>query len=1274
MNRISFLKRAAMLLLVAAPATSLWAYEGSGSQESPYKISSASDLTTLASEVNGGTSYSGYYFQLTDDIDLNGVAFTPIGSSVTTGNGPQATTTLYPFSGQFDGAGHYISGINIDNNSSNNQGLFGVIGSGAIVKNLVLTNSYFDGKDNVGGIAGTNHGTIENCHVTKTVTIHASHTEGRENELKCKAHGGIAGSNGGTVTGCSSSAIISSANSTNKNQNFGGIVGQNGITIGNGPNAQTQGGTVSYNIAVGMNLSSCGEGYHGAIIGHNVSGTLTSNYYNGCILDETLKESAFGEGQQMHDSGPGTPKTSVPVDVDGGAEHGYFAALVGEYIIATTQSTITTVIVPAHLEDADIEKITYHIYESGEISFALTHNRDEFITDFVTSTEGTLSGTTLSLNDQNATVTAPWDVTVGDVTSVTYDGNTHYTPTIDITDASPSKNLAVTTDYTISFGENIPQDAGVYPITITGTGDYYGSVTTKKFEIEKRSVTLTSATDEKVYDGIALTNGNVTVGGDGFVSGEGATYNVTGTILDFGETDNTFTYTLNDGTKLANYNISSVSGTLKINKVSTPIQITAATGSKTYDGSALTNNGYTYTENVLASGDVLTAVVEGSITNAGSTSNNVTSYQVTRTSDQVDVTGNYTFGESVAGTLTVSPKAVTVTAQNKVFTYTGVAQSWPEYDVVGLVGNDAITAVVTGSITFPSEGPVTNTLSSYEFTAGTPGNYSVTTANGALTMTNASVAITITAASEGWTYDGNAHTNSTVTVTSGTLLTGDALVATATGRVTNVADTQDGNNPIASGYKIMNGDMDVTANYVITPVDGTLTINPIAVTVTAQNKEFIYTGVAQSWPEYDVVGLVGNDAITAVVTGSITFPSEGPVTNTLSSYEFTAGTPGNYSVTTANGALTMTNASVAITITAASEGWTYDGNAHTNSTVTVTSGTLLTGDALVATATGRVTNVADTQDGNNPIASGYKVMHGEEDVTANYAITAVAGKLTITPKVHPQDGWMTVSEYGGGIYKVAIDGDKLENCTSTETFTASEVTFTRTFTTEYATICLPFGVDITTANDKIGEFYQISEISAGVVEVQEVTNDDLAANTPYIVKPTKHSGSDVSTLTVTADVSFPLSSATDVTGTGWTFKGAKEVTSFTGLEEGHAVYFFASTDQKNDQDEVEIYAGDFVLIDNTEAKAAPFRAYLDYNGTGAIDIESFAPGRNASASVKQPTSMSVIIVNGDGTITKIGTIRMSGEDTWFTIDGIQIEGQPTEGGLYIRNGRAVMVK
>jgi hypothetical protein len=194
----------------------------------------------------------------------------------------------------------------------------------------------------------------------------------------------------------------------------------------------------------------------------------------------------------------------------------------------------------------------------------------------------------------------------------------------------------------------------------------------------------------------------------------------------------------------------------------------------------------------------------------------------------------------------------------------------------------------------------------------------------------------------------------------------------------------------------MHGTEDVTANYVITAVAGKLTVNQKSVTVTAQDKEFTYNGEAQTWNQYDVDGLVGSDQISAVVEGSITFPSQNSVANTIKSYNFTTGKPGNYSVTTANGQLTMTNASVAITITAASQSWTYDGNAHTAPTVTLTSGALFTGDELVAEATGSVTNVADTQADNNPVASGYKVMHGDEDVTASYVITAVAGTLTIT--------------------------------------------------------------------------------------------------------------------------------------------------------------------------------------------------------------------------------------------------------------------------------------
>ena len=325
----------------------------------------------------------------------------------------------------------------------------------------------------------------------------------------------------------------------------------------------------------------------------------------------------------------------------------------------------------------------------------------------------------------------------------------------------------------------------------------------------------------------------------------------------------------------------------------------------------------TVTSGTLLTGDELVAEATGSVTNVADTAdgNNPIAAGYKIMHGEEDVTDNYVI-TPVAGKLTIKPKAVKVTAASEEFTYDGSAHSNANYKVDGLVGNDAISAVVTGSITFPRESPVTNVLTSYTFTTGTAGNYTVTTENGKLTMQKASVAITIKAADDEWTYDGSAHENTEVTVTSGTLLTGDELVAEATGSVTNVADTKDGNNPIKTGYKVMHGSEDVTENYVITAIAGKLTINPKAVTITAQDKEFTYNGEAQSWPEYDVEGLVGNDKIKAVVTGSITLPKESPVTNELTSYTFTTGTAGNYTVTTKNGELTMKKASVAITIKA----------------------------------------------------------------------------------------------------------------------------------------------------------------------------------------------------------------------------------------------------------------------------------------------------------------------------------------------------------------------
>ena len=102
---------------------------------------------------------------------------------------------------------------------------------------------------------------------------------------------------------------------------------------------------------------------------------------------------------------------------------------------------------------------------------------------------------------------------------------------------------------------------------------------------------------------------------------------------------------------IKNYQIDIVEGTLTVVPNSTPITIVAASDHKYYDNLPLENPTYKYTEGVIAPGDSLVVVVEGSITDVGSTENVVVEYYVIR--DGVDVTDNYTFGEIYNGLLEV---------------------------------------------------------------------------------------------------------------------------------------------------------------------------------------------------------------------------------------------------------------------------------------------------------------------------------------------------------------------------------------------------------------------------------------------------------------------------------------------------------------------------------------------------------------------------------------------------------------------------------------------
>ena len=165
-------------------------------------------------------------------------------------------------------------------------------------------------------------------------------------------------------------------------------------------------------------------------------------------------------------------------------------------------------------------------------------------------------------------------ITVSEPSDSKYDGKEHK-EVLTVTDTKTGKELVAGTDYSVTYSSDLV-NAGTVTMKVAGLGNYSGSFT-KTYKITKRSVTLTSATVSKVYDGSALTNTDITVSGDGFVEGEGATYSVTGTQTEVGNSANAFEYKLNEKTLASNYDITKVVGTLTI--TAAPAPVTPATPS-----------------------------------------------------------------------------------------------------------------------------------------------------------------------------------------------------------------------------------------------------------------------------------------------------------------------------------------------------------------------------------------------------------------------------------------------------------------------------------------------------------------------------------------------------------------------------------------------------------------------------------------------------------------------------------------------------------------------
>ena len=179
---------------------------GTGTQDDPYIIRTSAQLAYLAQQVNSGVTYSGQYFKLMSNLNLNNKAFSGIGNSATNA-----------FAGSFDGNGYTIKNIKITSSASY-VGLFGYL-TGTVkhlaVENISVSASGASAHVYVGALVGYNKGTIENSYISGTVTATSAYITHA---------GGIVGYNEGTISNSFSTAKVSGT-STEFMVYAGGVVG-----------------------------------------------------------------------------------------------------------------------------------------------------------------------------------------------------------------------------------------------------------------------------------------------------------------------------------------------------------------------------------------------------------------------------------------------------------------------------------------------------------------------------------------------------------------------------------------------------------------------------------------------------------------------------------------------------------------------------------------------------------------------------------------------------------------------------------------------------------------------------------------------------------------------------------------------------------------------------------------------------------------------------------------------------------------------------------------
>lgn len=269
-----------------------------------YTVTSAEGLKAVADIANNGNL--GINITLTENINLTDMDWTPIGKD-----------DNKAYTGTFDGNGKTITGLTVTG-SDQYAGLFGRIGSGGTVKNVVLEGVQITSDNSlgsVGGVAGYSYGNIEYCSVSGSVSGSGMNgiaggvvgfqvggfltgcSSSTTVNAGCIA-GGVAGCTySATLTGCYATGDVTLESSSTGTYYAGGVVGNNG-------SSSTLKACYAWGSVTG---SGSGTVYVGGVTGSNDLGTLTACYHakgtvsgpggaTGGVAGRNFKDSMFGGG------------------------------------------------------------------------------------------------------------------------------------------------------------------------------------------------------------------------------------------------------------------------------------------------------------------------------------------------------------------------------------------------------------------------------------------------------------------------------------------------------------------------------------------------------------------------------------------------------------------------------------------------------------------------------------------------------------------------------------------------------------------------------------------------------------------------------------------------------------------------------------------------------------------------------------------------------------------------------------------------------------------